>query len=502
MSNALLERIRSTENLPSLPTVAIEVLKATRKDDVTANELATVIQNDPGLTAKILKVVNSPLFGVAREISSLRQAISMLGIRTVRVMALSFSLVETVSKASCEGFDFRVYWRQSLTTGVAARLLARCACPGVSEEAFVAGLLSEVGIVAAMRSITEEYSVALRASRATGRRLADVEIETFGMSHATMGAELLRGWGLPSNVCAGVAAHHGENLDVLRGDVRTLANVVYCASDIAALFGSERPSRELYDVRQRTSGLLGMGDGQLDEILQALTKHVSDAATLLNVQIAEPVQYAELQAEAAMQLAQLSVAAEIDRVTLAQREEAARDEAARLNSERRAILEVAATDSLTKVNNRAAFDKQLDELFRDVAESNRPIALIMLDVDHFKRFNDMHGHRAGDEVLRAVGDALRKCVAADGFVARYGGEEFVVLLSGSAARSAHNLAERVRQRIEATVVEHEGSALRVTASFGVATALPGQARNSGAALIEQADQKLYQSKRNGRNRVT
>lgn len=497
----ILEKIRSTDSLPSLPTVAIEVLSLTRRDDTTVQQLATVIQNDPGLTAKVLKVVNSPLFGIPREISSLKQAINMLGLRTVKVMALSFSLVETVGRAECDGFDFSAYWRRSLTTAVAARLIAKAACPEVAEEAFVAGLLADVGMVAAWRADSKTYTAVFEAWRESGSTLVAAETEKFGCSHALMSGELLRSWGLPAIVCDAVESHHEENLDKRSGNSLKLTHIAISAAQFAGLFGQDTPCRELFAVKETCCRNCGLTEAQLDDILSTMNRHVREAASMLNVQIGTTVQYAQLQAEAAMQLANLSMQAEMERAASEKRESAIRAEADRLTDEKRQILEVAATDGLTKVANRAAFDKQLDDAFQRAAQTNEALGLIMMDVDHFKKFNDTHGHQAGDEVLRMVGQCLKDVVRGNGFVARYGGEEFAVMLIGDTTRQIRELAESIRTAIESRTVTHANKALHVTASLGTAEVTGNAGSASPGLLVEAADKKLYEAKRAGRNRV-
>ena len=128
------------------------------------------------------------------------------------------------------------------------------------------------------------------------------------------------------------------------------------------------------------------------------------------------------------------------------------------------------------------------------------LTLLMFDLDHFKRFNDRHGHEAGNDLLRRVGATLQAVVREADMAARYGGEEFALLISGD-AQSGLELAERVRRAIETTAVElRGGEAVYVTASAGVATYRRGS--HDETLLIEQADMALYESKRAGRNRVT
>ena len=124
----------------------------------------------------------------------------------------------------------------------------------------------------------------------------------------------------------------------------------------------------------------------------------------------------------------------------------------------------------------------------------------MLDIDHFKRFNDVYGHLAGDAVLKAVAGALGEGLGPSEVVARYGGEEFALLLPRQDKASGLKRAEAVRMAVEALRVAAGGETLSVTGSLGVAT-LPGDAMTK-KGLLEAADQALYQSKKNGRNRVS
>ncbi len=159
----------------------------------------------------------------------------------------------------------------------------------------------------------------------------------------------------------------------------------------------------------------------------------------------------------------------------------------------------ARTDGLTGVANRRALDEELNRRFAAFVSGGDHISLVLLDVDHFKKFNDTHGHQAGDEVLRGVGRILRETVGASGFVARFGGEEFAIIAPGAKAAEATGLAERVRQAIAAGRFPFEGADLKVTASLGVAEA--ATAGKQAGDLVQRADEALYSAKKAGRNRA-
>jgi diguanylate cyclase len=156
----------------------------------------------------------------------------------------------------------------------------------------------------------------------------------------------------------------------------------------------------------------------------------------------------------------------------------------------------ARTDALTKLANRRAFDSCLEENIRRFEEESRPFTMLIFDVDHFKQFNDMHGHQAGDEVLRSVGRTLARIVKAGDLPCRYGGEEFAIVMSNTKVGEGQVAAERVRRAIEGMSVQFAGKMLRVTASIGVAESAAGE---DGAQLLRRADDSVYASKKAGRN---
>jgi diguanylate cyclase len=156
----------------------------------------------------------------------------------------------------------------------------------------------------------------------------------------------------------------------------------------------------------------------------------------------------------------------------------------------------ARTDALTKLSNRRAFDACLTECLEKFQADARPFSMLIFDVDHFKQFNDTHGHLAGDEVLRHVGRTLAKTVKSGDVPCRYGGEEFAIIMTNTAAAEAQVAAERIRRAIESMAVQFSGKTLRVTASIGMAECATGE---EAAQLVRRADDSVYASKKAGRN---
>jgi len=166
----------------------------------------------------------------------------------------------------------------------------------------------------------------------------------------------------------------------------------------------------------------------------------------------------------------------------------------------REMFERTVRDSLTGLYNRAYFLAQFGALADRSGLKGLGIAVLMLDIDHFKRINDQHGHDVGDVVLREVANVLRQATRSDDLVARYGGEEFVIALPVAAPDAATDRAERMRTMLSSKRILAVGTPLQVTASIGLAFTPAGRPR-SVAALLATADRGLYQAKNSGRDRA-
>jgi two-component system cell cycle response regulator len=165
------------------------------------------------------------------------------------------------------------------------------------------------------------------------------------------------------------------------------------------------------------------------------------------------------------------------------------------------LCELSRRDPLTGLANRRQFLSVLEREIEGVARSGEPALLLMMDIDHFKRINDTHGHMAGDRVLQAVAKCLARCIRPMDSVARYGGEEFAVVLPNCMVSVGEAVAERIRLTVESlTIPVSPVSSVRATISIGGAYA-PSWVRSTAPLWIERADNLLYQAKSQGRNRV-
>jgi diguanylate cyclase (GGDEF)-like protein len=170
------------------------------------------------------------------------------------------------------------------------------------------------------------------------------------------------------------------------------------------------------------------------------------------------------------------------------------------DSFQRQMYDSALRDGLTKAFNKRYFDDRLNSEFRFAERHQVPLNLLLLDLDHFKRVNDEHGHIAGDHVLRSFAAAVQDSVRNEDVFARYGGEEFAVITRAISREDARKFGERLRALVEKLEVVHEGTTIPITVSIGIA-GLPENQAESPTDLIAAADRALYHAKAEGRNRV-
>lgn len=245
---------------------------------------------------------------------------------------------------------------------------------------------------------------------------------------------------------------------------------------------------EIDDVMTVLSDALGM-TGAYDASLSGATEQLSSAKSREQIKT-----IVEALLRSTGEMRETNQALE-DRLTLS------KNEISNLQQSLEAIRAESLTDPLTGLGNRKYFDRMIGIAVQSALASGEPLSLLLLDIDHFKSFNDSYGHLTGDQVLRLVGLSLKQTIKGQDITARYGGEEFAVVLPNTSLRQALTVADHIRRAVMAKELKKKstGEILgRVTISVGVSMLKQGDDTD---ALIERADACLYAAKRNGRNRV-
>jgi diguanylate cyclase (GGDEF)-like protein len=484
------------DNLPSLPAVALEVLRISQDEDATLDDMASCLSRDPALAAKILKLANSSLFSSGKAVTTLQRATMLLGMKTVKLMALSFSLAGSLPKKGRQGsFDFTEYWHRSLVCAIAARSLARLVESPQADEAFLCGLFAHFGKLVLTRCMPEEYESVLAED--VGWPSAELEEQRLGFQSTDVCATLLKSWDLPELIYVTVGSwSRRDEVERLRdGQQKLLAQLLGMAHLAEEVLCNVEKGAVLSQLHEDMLRVFGITENEVDALLVGLESGINEAAELLSIQLPNGTSHEELIDQARMQMVQVSLGTAVDLAAAQRRNQ-------ELENEKTQLASRANTDKLTGLPNRAAFDAFLEQEIRArmAGDVPRALGLLMIDIDHFKRFNDTFGHQVGDEVLRMVGGLLGRMTRKGDISARYGGEEFTVVLPQTNPFGLKTLADRLREAIEKETLEVDGQKLSVTASFGGACIAHFESADEGAALVKLADHYLYKAKKSGRNR--
>ncbi len=198
------------DNVPSFPSVYLEVMAALGSEDPSIEHVAEIIARDPALIAKILQVANSAAFGLMNKVSSPFEAVQFLGFSTIRSMTLSIHVFANFSSLKHRSFSVERLCDHSMHTGVIARsiLQAEHAAPAAADDAYTGGMLHDMGKLMLAQNLPEDFDRALQLAEDKNIPLHDAEVEVFGATHAGVGAYLLGLWGLPASIVEAVAFHH------------------------------------------------------------------------------------------------------------------------------------------------------------------------------------------------------------------------------------------------------------------------------------------------------
>lgn len=631
-SNSRFEEIKAKYQLPSPMGAALRVVQLTQEDDVTNQEIARAIKADPALSGRIIKAANLLVAYQTRPVVSVVDAVTILGLNTVRQLVLGLSLVDNNSKGACQKFDYQYFWAHSLLTAIAAQNLVLNSGIGAPEEVFILGLLGQIGSLALASAYPQEYSLILeKVAAQAGAGLADLERAEFGIDHNQMTQAMLADWGMPQ-VFQEVALHHEDpaQSDAAQGSRNwRMLHVQHVADYLSRMcLAPEQHRRKMVPklilmatrLGVESDMLTGIGDKavqtwrewsklfgirsieippfaklleavplapdirDIGELPKSTDKSYNlrillvddDRATLLlmkmlleqaghtvalahdgiealhmvekfapqliiadwvmprmdgiefckalrqnpawrniyvfvmtaqegtdrlveafeagaNDYLTKPINIKVLGARlgAGQRVVQLQEELEFDRQEL-------HKFAAELAASNQRLQQMALTDVLTGLPNRRFANEHLERQWAGAERGSHPLSCLIVDIDHFKKINDTHGHKAGDDALKQVSDVLRKSVRKQDVVCRFGGEEFLVICPDTPPEQAFQYAERLRLSVAGAAVFYaDGQRFNLTVSIGLASKKP--VLSNTEMLLQLADKRLYAAKKAGRN---
>lgn len=195
--------------LPTLSSVANQINAETQKESLTAKSLSVIISKDPALTSKILQLANSAYYGLVKQVTTVDRAVTVLGLNTIKSLALSISVYKYFKDDQSEVFDMKGLWYHSLGCAVAAKVLASVANAKLEEQAFVAGILHDIGKIAIAKYLPKEMSRILTLLKDTQSEQSEIEMDVLGFTHQRIGGVLAESWNFPEKYVVATKYHHG-----------------------------------------------------------------------------------------------------------------------------------------------------------------------------------------------------------------------------------------------------------------------------------------------------
>ena len=288
-------------DLPAPPQAALEMLRACSREDVDSHTLASFAQSDPVLTAEVLRVVNSPLFAIGKEVTSVRHAITLLGFRALRNIILCLMVREAAQGYTRGNFDVSLFWEDSLRRAVAASLMAGVV--GVDkDEAFTAAMMQDFGLLILFYLNPDTPVSYAELRQYNPQQRYDKELLLFGVAHDEIITVLAKRWCLPKELTVALTTHH--HLD---GDAASLARILHCADWLDAVFNAQEVNQTLPQCRDVVNQQTGMDEVQVQEVFTEIPAKVEQAAHVMGLRIKQQADFEQLMRQANTLLAKETV---------------------------------------------------------------------------------------------------------------------------------------------------------------------------------------------------
>lgn len=491
------ELIREKIEIPSPPRIVVRILEAVQDDNNCFAELGKIISADPALTAKMLKVANSSMYGFAGRVKTIEGALAILGINALKNIALSFIIVNKLQGKNVGFFDFEYFWKRALTAAVAAQLVSGIiGCR--SDDTFVSSLLQDVGILVMMNYLTDSYMEVLSTQSASGAPIAIVEKELIGFNHCELCSALLKKWGLPESIYLPVFYHHDP--DKVPEQYRVATDILNISDKLSAVYHGKDSAVKVQEVYALLTDQYGINGSVVKESIDSLAEKSSEILSFFDIDPGAMRPFSEILQEANRELGNLNISYEQLVMDLKQAKNESKRCVEKLIETNRKFREMAYRDELTGLYNHRYFLETMEKELERTKRYERGLALLFFDIDFFKRINDNYGHLGGDLVLRNIAQYIDKTMRASDVVVRYGGDEFAVIMPETDKNGLMIFAERIRRGVEEMAINLDGDIVKVTISIGAALCKGGSEIDS-RKLLEAADRANYLGKRGGRNMI-
>ena len=498
MQDSIRDSILYSPSIPSLPTVALDILDLASRADVDLRDFERTIERDQAISIRILKTVNSSYYGLGKPCGSIRQAVAYLGINTVKALVLGFSLERAIDGGGDDDltFDLVSYWRKSFLSATALRALAVNTGLMDAEEAFIAGLIQDVGQIAIWRVFGDRYLQIQDMAGGSSRQLIELERKNFEIDHPELASQLTQRWHFPNEISEMVRHHHDPQDSLTeRHPLRRLSRFSMAVVDV--LLGTNRKQEhELVELCDLSSNWFGIERDELFSMVSEIVRESTKLAKALNINTGIMPSSDILIARANRLIDQIPV-------------------------ENRSILDrdqEHTIDEVTGLPDRHSLLSALDMCFRESRQSTSHVfgsdlALLLVGIDEVRRINERVGDLAGDSAISHVADCVRSVVKDQLGVCgvyRFVGAEIAVIARYVDESKIRILAESIRERIACTPIRvvgrsRQGDFLVLKSTVGVSMYKPADgepAATSPDQLLGAAMCAVTEGRRRGGNQVT
>ena len=496
IANFLFENLK----LPSLPTVAIRILEAVKDEDTSFKELSKIISTDPALVAKTLKIANSSLYARNQKIDSLDKAVGLLGFTNLKNIALSYVIAKEFQGRDSNEFDFNLFWKRSVTASIAADMAKKLIhYPG--QDIFVTALLQNIGILIMFICKPDDYHQVLDESLTTSLPAEIIERYIFGFDHQEIGSEILKKWGFPENIYMPIKYHHETKSFPAPHETRI--HLLQIADAISGWYHKSHSKLNIDAVRVLLEDTYGINKSRIEDLIDEVANKSTEMLSNFDIPSKDIKPYSEILRETNEELEKLNMSYAQLLISYKEEKEKAEYLAKKLREKNEKLREMTQRDGLTNLINHKYFHEVLEDELARSKRYQRLFSLIILDIDFFKKINDTYGHRIGDMVLEEVSKKIISEVRKNDIVSRYGGEEFAVILPETDLTGCKIISERIRSAVEEMEIVIESHRIKTTISLGLITFNPNvHSDMTKGTLIDAADAAMYNSKKNGRNKIS
>ncbi len=292
-------------DLPAPPQAAIQIMRACSKAEVDHTALTKLASSDPILTAELLRVVNSPYFGLSKEVTSIARAVTVLGQRALRNVALCVSVRDALKEDAIPGFDTSAFWEDAIRRAVSARILGSMTSVDL-DDCFTAGLLQDFGLLVMF------FLQPAHASRWSELRAQDpdtrygTEIAIFNTTHEKVGRMLALTWALPEDLVESMGHHH-SNKSIPDDNHDQLRKILQCSDWVAAVYNATDKGDIIDQCRKMLDDLLGLDSAQAEQVLTAIPDQANQAAEALGLRIEQQQDFDSIIREANVRLAEANL---------------------------------------------------------------------------------------------------------------------------------------------------------------------------------------------------